>query len=158
MTDQHLQVATAAPISGRIPMSHVSFSVVVPIGLGALILGAGVGLWTGNLYFSYLMVGLPLVVIFTYGIFAKSDAPTQPTGGLSGPALPIVALVMSCVSTSLVGIALGHASRHLIKTRGGEGEKIALAALIVGYSVLAIEVAAVLWLIPFFSPLLNVTK
>jgi hypothetical protein len=52
-------------------------------------------------------------------------------------------------SASILGIALGHASRHLIATRGGEGEKIALAALIVGYSSFAIEVIIAFWFLTF---------
>jgi hypothetical protein len=52
-----------------------------------------------------------------------------------------------------LGIALGHASRHLIASRGGEGEKIALAALIVSYSILAVEVIAVLWLVTYLRSL-----
>jgi glycerol-3-phosphate acyltransferase PlsY len=53
----------------------------------------------------------------------------------------------------VVGIALGHASRHLIRQRGGEGEAIALAALIVGYSMLALEIAVTFWLITFLISL-----
>lgn len=142
-----------APAASRVPMSQVSISVVILIAFGGIVAGIAIGVATHNFYFCLVMAGLPLVAIFLFGIFVPTDEPTRPAQGSASPALPIVALVLSCVGTSVVGIALGHASRHLIKQRGGEGEAIALAALIVGYSLLAVEIAFGLWLLTFLISL-----
>jgi len=154
MTSTEAPPATrSSPSASRVPMSEVSPAIVALIAIGAAIVGTSVGFAAGNAGFSYLMIGLSIVAVFLFCIFVPQERPTRPARGSTNAVLPVVALVLSCVSTSLAGIALGHASRHLIKTRGGDGERIALAALIVGYSVLAVEVAVALWLFTFFAQL-----
>jgi hypothetical protein len=131
----------------RVEMSTLSMPVFVVIAFGTLILGVTIGAITGNGLFIYEMVGLPLAAIFFFASFASSARATRPAGGTASAALPVASLIVACVGTPVLGIALGHASRHLIASHGGEGEKIALAALIVSYSILAMEVIAVLWIV-----------
>lgn len=136
---------------GRIEMSRVTTSTFALMALGALVIGVAVGALTGNSSFLFLMCGLPLVAIFVYAV-AERDAPlTRPSRGDNSSVLPIVSLLLACAGTTIIAIALGHASRHLISTRGGEGEKIALAALIVGYVTLAVQVSAVIWVLTFIA-------
>jgi len=136
------------PVGVRIPMSKLSLSFFVLFMLGAIVVGGAIGFATNNVYFAFLMFGLSLSVFFVFAIFdGPPESSTRPSGGPHGVVLPILALVASCVGASVLAIALGHASRYLIKTRGGEGEKIALAGLIIGYSSLFIQGAIALWFI-----------
>jgi hypothetical protein len=147
--------ATASPANlqgSRIPMSQVNVPVFVAVAFGVMALGFLVGGVTGNGLFILEMAGLPLVGIFLFAAFMSSTDPTYPAGGAGSAALPVVALILACLG-SVLGIALGHASRHLIASRGGEGEKIALAALIVGYSSFAIEVIVGFWFLTFLHSL-----
>jgi hypothetical protein len=138
----------------RAEMSTLSMPVFVIIAFGTMIVGVAIGALTGNGLFIYEMVGLPVAAIFAFAAFATSGPRTRPDVGTTSVALPLVALVVACVGSPALGIALGHASRYLIASRGGEGEKIALAALIVSYSILAVIVIAVLWIATILRALL----
>jgi hypothetical protein len=138
---------SSGPSIKRVEMSTVSMPVFVLVAFGTMVLGVTVGVLTGNQLFIYEMVGFPLAAIFFFASFASSAEPTRPAVDTESVVLPLVALVVACVGIPVLGIALGHASRHLIASRGGEGEKIALAALIVSYSFLAAEVLAGLWIL-----------
>jgi hypothetical protein len=142
-----------SPGAGRIELTRLSISTFALIAMGALVVGVVVGGVTGNSSFLFLMSGLPIVAIFGYAIAEREIPPTRPTRGDTSSVLPIVALVLACAGTTIVAIALAHASRHLISARGGDGEKIALAALIVGYATLAVQVSAGLWVLTFLAQL-----
>jgi hypothetical protein len=130
-------------------MTQVAASTLALITLGMTFVGVAVGLLTSNMPFVFLMVALPTAAFFVFGIFIPSESPTMPARGRSSVVLPVIALVVSCLGISVIGIALGHVSRYLIRASGGDGEMIGLAALVVGYSTLAVEASVVLWLVTF---------
>ena len=134
-------------------MTELSASALALITLGTIFVGVSVGLLTGNPPFAFLMLAFPVAALFVLLIFVPTVNATMPARGSSTIALPLGALIAGCVGASVICIAVGHASRYLIRTRGGEGEKIALAALIVGYSMLALESTILLWLVTFFVQL-----
>jgi hypothetical protein len=141
----------------RVPMSQIDLSVVAAITLGAMVVGPVVGFATGNLQFAFLMFGLPLIGFMIFAIIDDQlKLSTRPVGGSQSVTLPIIALVVNCLGVPFVGIALGHASRYLIRKQGGEGEKIALVGLIVGYLFLFVQASFGLWLVSSLGQLLNV--
>lgn len=143
----------------RVPMSQLDLSVVAAVMLGAMVAGPAVGFATGNLQFAFLMFGLPLIGFLIFAIFDdQSKSSTRPVGGSQSVTLPIIALVVSCLGVPFVGIALGHASRYLIRKQGGEGEKIAFVGLIVGYLFLFVQVSFALWLVTSLGQLLTVAR
>lgn len=73
-------------------------------------------------------------------------APPQPTRGTSGMA--IASLVVSLHSigfpgASIVGAILGHVARAQIRRTGEDGAGVALAGIVVGWSVTGLYVAMV---------------
>lgn len=142
------QASTTA--GSQVPMTRMNFSIIATIMLATLVTGVAVGFATSNLYFSFVMFGFPLVAFFAVGVFDdRIGSTTRPAGGPKGAGLPLAALVVSCVGLSVVGIALAHVSRHLIRRRGGEGEGMSFVALIVGYSVFTVQCAVALWVATF---------
>jgi peptidyl-prolyl cis-trans isomerase B (cyclophilin B) len=58
--------------------------------------------------------------------------------------LAIVALIASCIGFTVPGIVMGHIALHKIKQTGQAGRGFAVAALIVGYVLFVLIVAAVI--------------
>jgi hypothetical protein len=74
---------------------------------------------------------------------APSVVPSRPTNVLA-----IISLVASCVGFALPGVIMGHIALHQIKRTGEQGHGLALAGVIVGYSVCAIVlVLIVVWIV-----------
>jgi hypothetical protein len=69
---------------------------------------------------------------------APAYAASRPTNVLA-----IIALIASCIGFTVPGIIMGHIALHQIKTSGEGGHGLALAGVIVGYSLLAITVVFV---------------
>ena len=65
--------------------------------------------------------------------------------------LAIVSLVTSVIGLGLVGIITGHIARGQIRRSGEGGAGLALAGLIVGYVVTALEILFVLAFIGLFA-------
>jgi hypothetical protein len=83
-------------------------------------------------------------------------APTPaPTPGAPWNVLAIVSLITSLVGFSLAGIITGHLSLGQLKTSGEQGRGLALAGVIIGYSVLGLVVVACIFffLAAIFIPL-----
>jgi hypothetical protein len=134
-------------VEHRLPLSSVDVAVVIAVAFCAMVVGTLLGVVLGDGYFVYGMVALSVFGIFLVVAFAPKVERTRPRGGTGSAALPVVALVVACSGIAVVGIALGHLARNRIASRGGAGERIAFAALVTGYSVLAVEVVFCLWLI-----------
>jgi hypothetical protein len=66
----------------------------------------------------------------------------QAPGGYEQPfnVLSIVAFVLSVLGISVVAIILGHIGLSQVNKRGERGRGFAIAALIIGYVTLAIEI------------------
>jgi hypothetical protein len=143
LTDGSVDVE--APSLRRVPMTELDPGIVAVLGIGASVVGVLVGVLTANLLFAYMMLCLPIALVLLFGAFASSKSSSRPVPGKYGIALPVGALILSVVG-SLLGIVLGHVSRHIIRSHGGDGEKIALAACVVGYAALFLQIAVVLWL------------
>jgi lysylphosphatidylglycerol synthetase-like protein (DUF2156 family) len=71
--------------------------------------------------------------------YAPAPGPEQPFNVLS-----IVAFVLSILGISIVAIVLGHIGLSQTKTRAERGRGFAIAALIIGYVTLVLEILAVL--------------
>ncbi|BDZ44986.1 DUF4190 domain-containing protein [Naasia aerilata] len=71
--------------------------------------------------------------------YGQAPGPEQPFNILS-----IVAFVLSVVGISVVAIILGHIGLGQTKTRGERGRGFAIAALIIGYVTLVLEILAVI--------------
>ncbi|MGM0385540.1 MAG: DUF4190 domain-containing protein [Actinomycetota bacterium] len=65
--------------------------------------------------------------------------------------LAIVSLVTSLIGIGIVGIITGHIARRQIRQTGEAGAGIALAGLIIGYVVTAIEVLFLITIIGLFA-------
>lgn len=63
--------------------------------------------------------------------------------------LPVVALI-AAILLPPVGVVLGHVALHRIALGTATGRKLADAALVVGYALLAVEVLVLLLLYPSF--------
>lgn len=61
--------------------------------------------------------------------------------------LAIVSLVASVLGIGLVGIICGHIARGQIRRTGEGGDGLALAGLIIGYVITAVELVFVLFLV-----------
>ncbi|WP_139327461.1 DUF4190 domain-containing protein [Microbacterium sp. RURRCA19A] len=127
-------------------MTELDPGIIAVLGIGASVVGVLVGVLTSNLLFAYVMLCLPIALVLLFGAFAPSKSTSRPIPGKYGIALPVAALILSIVG-SLLGIVLGHVSRHIIRAHGGDGEKIALAACVVGYAALFLQIAVALWLV-----------
>ena len=135
----------------RVEMARVDLSVLILAAFGAMLLGASVGTFSGNGYFVYISVALCVVAVLIFAVFEPESRRTRPASGDSSAMLPVASLIVAETGVSVLGIALGHASLHLIRTRGGAGEKIALAALILGYSLLVVEIGTLMWFVTAFG-------
>ncbi len=78
----------------------------------------------------------------TGGYQSLGYTPPQPTNTLA-----IVSLVTSILGLGLVGIVTGHIARSQIRRTGQGGAGVALAGLIIGYIVTALEIAFILFVI-----------
>nr|WP_278102305.1 DUF4190 domain-containing protein [Microbacterium proteolyticum] len=145
MTVANDSVEVEVPSSRRVPMTELEPGIVAVLGIGASVVGVFVGVLTANLLFAYMMLCLPVALVLLFGAFVPSKSTSRPVPGKYGIALPVAALILSVVG-SLLGIVLGHVSRHIIRAHGGDGGKIALAACVVGYAALFLQIAVVLWL------------
>lgn len=76
------------------------------------------------------------------GYQAYGYAAPQPTNTLA-----VVSLVTSILGLGIVGIITGHMARSQIRRNGQGGAGLALAGLIIGYVVTALEVAFFLFVI-----------
>jgi Domain of unknown function (DUF4190) len=150
-------ITDTATLSGgrRIPMAKIDLPWVMLIAFGGAVLGSVVGVLTGNLFFVYIAAGLSLASVFFAGAFTPTQPMTKPAGGESLFPLPVVALVLSVVGAAPAGIIVGHLSRRSIRERGGSGDGVALAALIVGYAILALWVAAGLWALTYLQAIVT---
>lgn len=146
MTFTEHTATIGATSSRREPMTELDPGIVAVVGIGASVVGVLVGVLTSNMLFAYMMLCLPIALVLLFGAFVPNRSTSRPPSGRYGIALPVAALILSFFG-SLLGIVLGHVSRHVIRTHGGDGEKIALAACVVGYATLLLQIAIVLWLI-----------
>lgn len=139
-------VEAEAPSRRRVPMTEFDPGIAAALGIGASVVRVLVGVLKSNLLFAYVMLCLPIALVLLFGAFVPNRSTSRPLPSRCGIALLLAALILSLVG-SLLGIVLGHVSRHTIRTHGGDGEKIALAACVVGYATLFLQIAIVLWLI-----------
>jgi peptidyl-prolyl cis-trans isomerase B (cyclophilin B) len=69
---------------------------------------------------------------------ASAYAPSRPTNILA-----IISLVASCIGFTVPGVIMGHIALYQIKKSGEQGHGLALAGVIVGYSLLAITLVLI---------------
>lgn len=81
--------------------------------------------------------------------------PAYGSTGYGGPrptnTLAIVSLVTSIIGFGIVGIITGHIARRQIRQTGEAGDGLALAGLLLGYIVTALEVLLFLLVIGMFT-------
>lgn len=132
-------------------MTSVNPTALVVAALGGVALTVLAGILTANPLFVF--VGPCLCLATLLGVLAvfPTHPATKPIAGsreTSAYILAVVSLVSACVAgLALVAIVFGHVARNQIRSGGGPGEKLALAALIVGYSEVFISVLTVAWFI-----------
>jgi uncharacterized membrane protein len=80
--------------------------------------------------------------------YASGSVDTRPWNTLS-----IVAFALSVVGISIVAIVLGHISLSQVKNRNERGRGFAIAALIIGYVTLVLEILAIVFALLFAAGL-----
>lgn len=133
----------------RRQLPTISASVWLLAILGSMVLGAIVGALTDNFLFVFTIVGLTLASCFAVLVFLPADPATKPIGKSAWQGLDSWALtsfVSACLLIPFVPLAFGHLARHRIIRRGGRGDGLALAGLIIGYVELFLIVAVAFWI------------
>ncbi|MFB9714333.1 DUF4190 domain-containing protein [Arthrobacter methylotrophus] len=117
---------------------------------------AGVGLsavvatLTGNPMFALVGGGTSVIALLLIAALVPSGQPTKPIDGSKTNTLAVIALVAACMTgLAAAAIIFGHVARDQISREGGRGDKLALAALIVGYSEVALSAFTAMWLVTF---------
>jgi hypothetical protein len=94
-----------------------------------------------------------------YALTPAKYAPAQYTSPSRDPnILAIVALIASCFGFAIPGIAMGYIALSQIKKSGEAGHGIALAAVIVGWVLLGVVLAAVAAYVIFFVWIFGITN
>ncbi|SEI09961.1 MULTISPECIES: DUF4190 domain-containing protein [unclassified Leifsonia] len=142
--------APATKTQLRVPIAELNPAVYASSSLGFMVISAGIGIAVGNLMVVYAGVGLSLAAIFI-GLAAQPlRERTKPVGTATSEStsvLAVIALVAGCLGFAVVAIALGHVARNQILRDGGRGDRIALAALLIGYAEIFLTVLAVVWVV-----------
>lgn len=131
-------------------MASADATVLASIALGGIAVCGLVAWLSSNPMFAFAGGGASLIALLLMAAFAPSTQATKPAGPSTTNTLSMVALVAACASgLAVAAIVLGHVARNQIGRDGGRGDKMALAALIVGYGEVALSVLAMLWIVTF---------
>ncbi len=137
----------------REPLASVGVPVWLVVTLVVMVSGAAIGFLTSNFLFIYTSVGLALAGGFAVSAFLPAVPGTRPAGRAARQAtdpLAVAALIAACLAVvPFAAVLLGHLARRRITREGGRGDRIALAAVIVGYSELFVVVSVALWMWSF---------
>ncbi|MBT8162562.1 MULTISPECIES: DUF4190 domain-containing protein [Arthrobacter] len=144
-------VVIQSPIAGvRTKMAAVNTTVLATISLSGVVFCAIVAWLTSNAMFALVGGGVSLIALLLIAALVPAEQATKPAGASMTNTLAVVALVAACVSgLALAAIVLGHVARNQIGRDGGRGDKLALGALVVGYSEVVASVLVVLWTVTF---------
>lgn len=137
-------------VGARTNMASVNTTLLATICLSGIALCGVVATLTGNAMFAFVGGGTSVIALLLIAALSPSSRATKPAGASKTNTLAVIALVAACMSgLAAAAIILGHVARDQISREGGRGDKLALAALIVGYGEVALSAFAVMWLVTF---------
>jgi uncharacterized membrane protein len=83
-------------------------------------------------------------------VYQMYPAPSisRPTNGLAiGAFVCSLIGLATCGITSLAGAIMGHVARAQIRERGEEGDGLALASIVIGWTITALSLAGIVWVV-----------